>query len=93
MGITADLRGKGFGQHTNDSAGLSIAELNSSGQVLRHHPKAELKTSGPYTRLSATLTTGEATTAVRFVLEGILHCRYEEGHITFDDCALAQEIR
>jgi hypothetical protein len=90
---TADLRGKGFGQNTNDSASLAITELNASGQVLRQHPKVELKTAGRYTRHSTTVLTGEATAAVRFVLEGILHCRYEEGHITFDDCALSQDSR
>ena len=87
----ADLRGKGFGRHTNDAAGLVIAELDRQGKVLRQYPKVGLKEAGSYTRLMTTLTTGPTTTALRFGLEGTLHCRYEEGHITFDDCSLSQE--
>jgi hypothetical protein len=87
----ADLRGKGFGRHPNDAAGLVLAELDRQGRVLRQHPKTELKTAGPYTRLSKTVTTGPTTTNIRIVLEGTLHCRYDEGHITFDDCSLLLE--
>lgn len=88
----ADLRGKGFGRNTNDSAALLLAELDSQGKVLRQHPKTELKAAGPCTRLRQTVTTGPTTTGLRFTLEGTLHCRYEEGHITFDDCSVSQDV-
>lgn len=87
----ADLRGKGFGCNTNDAAGLVITELDAQGKVLNDHPKVELKAAGPYVRLAKTVTTGPKTAKIRFALEGTLHCRYSEGHITFDDCSLNQE--
>jgi hypothetical protein len=87
----ADLRGKGFGRNTNDAAGLSLVELGPQGTILRQHPQAVVKAAGPYTRLATTVTTGPATTHLRLVLEGTLHCPYQEGHVTFDDCALERE--
>jgi hypothetical protein len=87
----ADLRGKGFGQHTNDSAGLVIWELDEWGKVVHKHDKVEVKTSGPYTRLSRRFTTGKSTAQVRFILDSVMHCPYQEGHVSYDDCSLVAE--
>jgi hypothetical protein len=84
-----DLHGKGFGYHTNDSAGLIICELDDRGQFLRPHPKVELKTAVPYTQLKCDFRTTAATAQVRFILDTVIHCPYAEGHVTYDDCALS----
>jgi len=84
----ADLRGKGFGHHTNDSAGLVICELGNHGEVVRQHPKIELKTAVPYTQLKCDFRTTAATAQVRFILDTVIHCPYAEGHVTYDDCEL-----
>jgi hypothetical protein len=89
----ADLRGKGFGQSPKDSAGLVIWELDSAGQVVRQHDKAELKTAGPYTRLERTFTTTARTAQVRFILDTRIHCPYTEGHVTYDECELRLKDR
>jgi Malectin domain len=88
-----DLRGKGFGTHPDDSAGLIIAELDAAGKLLRRHDKVELKKAGPYTRLSRTITTGPDTAQIRFLLETDIHCPYQEGHVTYDDASVVQQSR
>jgi hypothetical protein len=85
----ADLHGRGFGQDGADSAGLIIEELGATGEVLRQHPKAEVKDAGPFRRLEVRFTTGAAAAAIRFVLDTVIACPYNEGHITYDDCTLA----
>ena len=87
----ADLRGKGFGTHPDDSAGLILVEIDGAGKVLTQHEKTQLTKAGPYTRLSRTLTTSPATAQIRFVLESVIHCRYQEGHVTFDDASLVKQ--
>ncbi len=82
----ADLHGKGFGQSATDSAGLVLMELDDTNKLLRKHDLVALKKAGPYTQLSSTITTGETTTRVRFMLDTVLKCPYTEGHVTYDDC-------
>ena len=83
-----DLHGKGFGQNAADSAGLLIQELDAKGQVTVDHPKAEIRTAGTWENLSIMFRTAPQTARVRFVLDTVLACRYDEGHVTYDDCAL-----
>lgn len=89
----ADLRGKGFGVAPEDSAGLVLAELDREGKVRQQHAKLEVKKAGPYTQLSCTLTTTPDTAQIRFLLETVIHCPYQEGHVTYDDCSLVKEVR
>ena len=84
----ADLHGQGFGQHTNDSAGLVLEELDDTNKSLSRHELATVRKAGPYTRLTGTITTGKSTRKVRFTLDTILRCNYAEGHVTYDDCDL-----
>jgi hypothetical protein len=86
-----DLHGKGFGKDAKDSAGLIVCELNDTGKVIRTHPKVEIKKAGPYQQLTARFTTSPSTAQVRFILDTVIHCPYQEGHVTYDDCSLAQE--
>jgi hypothetical protein len=89
--LAADLNGKGFGQNPKDSAGLIVCELNDTGKVICTHPKLEIKKAGPYQQLTARFTTSPSTAQVRFILDTVIHCPYQEGHVTYDDCSLAQE--
>lgn len=84
----ADLHGKGFGHHANDSAGLVICELDNHGKLVLQHPKMELKTTAPYTQLKSDFRTTAATAQVRFILDTVINCPYPEGHVTYDDCEL-----
>jgi hypothetical protein len=86
-----DLGGKGFGHDPKDSAGLEVWELDAGGKVLHQHAKAEIKTAGPYQRLTSRFTTGASTAQVRF-LDRVIHSPYQEGHVTYDDCALTQDV-
>ena len=83
---TVDLKGKGFGHDPRDSAGLLLQELDSSGRMIREHEKLAVREMGPYRRLSTTLETEGGTAVVRFILDTVMHCHYEEGHATYDDC-------
>lgn len=87
----ADLHGKGFGRHTNDSAGLVLWELDQDGQPVRKHEKVEIKTAGPYTQLQQTFVTTPNAAQVRFILDTLIHCHYAEGHVTYDGCELRAE--
>lgn len=84
----ADLRGKGFGRHPEDSAGLVLWEMDSTGKVLQRHDKIELKLAGPYARLEKPIVAGAGTAQVRFILDTLIHCACAEGHVTYDDCVL-----
>jgi hypothetical protein len=86
-----DLHGKGFGKDPKDSAGLVVWELDGKGKVVQKHAKVEIKKAGPYQQLTTRFTTGAATAQVRFVLDTVIHCSYQEGHVTYDDCSLQQE--
>jgi hypothetical protein len=85
---TADLRGKGFGRHPEDSAGLVLCELDSAGNVRRTHGKVEIKVAGGYAELKKHFVTSVATAQVRFIIDTVLKCPYAEGHVTYDDCSL-----
>ena len=82
-----DLHGKGFGAHAGDSAGLCVIEMDAAGKVLVEHPKASVTKPGGYTELSQLFTTTAGTTKVRFLLDTVIGCRYDQGHVTYDDCA------
>ncbi|MCX6908700.1 MAG: malectin domain-containing carbohydrate-binding protein [Verrucomicrobia bacterium] len=87
----ADLHGKGFGRDPRDSAGFVVWELDEAGKVVHKHPKIEVKKAGPYQQLTTRFTTGASTAQVRFVLDTVIRCPYQEGHVTYDDCSLAPE--
>ena len=82
-----DLDGKGFGTHAGDSAGLCVIEMDASGKVLVEHAKAAVTKAGGYQELSRSFTTMAGTTKVRFLLDTVIGCRYDQGHVTYDDCA------
>jgi len=84
----ADLRGKGFGQHPEDSAGLVLCELDAAGNVRRRHDRLEVKKAGAYVELKKEFVTSADAAQVRFILETVLKCHYAEGHVTYDDCSL-----
>jgi hypothetical protein len=85
----AYLHGRGFGTDPGDSAGLVIEELGAKGELLRQHPRVEVKDAGPYRRLECRFTSGPDATSIRFALDTVIACAYTEGHVTYDDCALA----
>jgi len=87
----ADLHGKGFGRHTNDSAGLVLWELDKGSQPVRKHEKVQIKAAGPYAQLRQTIVTAPNTVSIRFMLDTLIHCHYTEGHVTYDDCELQME--
>jgi hypothetical protein len=84
----ADLRGKGFGQHANDSAALEVREMDHTGKAISKHHKVERKAAGPYAPLRCEFLTTAATAQVRFILDTVINCQYAEGHVTYDDCEL-----
>jgi len=86
-----DLRGKGFGTHPDDSAGLCIVELDAAGNVLVKHPKVAVTKPGEFTELAKTFTATGKTAKVRFLLDTVIECRWDEGHVTYDDCALIRQ--
>jgi len=84
-----DLHGKGFGTHSGDRAALRIQEIDAGGNVVADHPPAELTAAAGYTELVREFTATEGTAKVRFILETVIGCPYNEGHVTYDDCELA----
>jgi hypothetical protein len=85
-----DLRGKGFGKSEGDRASLIVQELAPCGRVIVEHQPVSIREAGPYRELSLEFTTSEETSGVRFILEVIIGCRYDEGHITWDNCSLVR---
>ncbi|MBC7329260.1 hypothetical protein H5T88_02770 [bacterium] len=83
-----DLRGKGFGRSAGDRASLIIQELAPCGKVIVEHPPVTIREAGPYRELALEFATSKETSSVRFILEVIIGCRYDEGHITWDNCSL-----
>ncbi len=88
-----DLHGKGFGTHAGDSAGLCVIEMDAAGKVLVEHPKVAVTKAGDYTELSRTFTTTAGTAKVRFLLDTVIGCRCDQGHVTYDDCALVRQVK
>jgi hypothetical protein len=86
-----DLRGRGFGTHPGDSVGLWVQEMDAQGRIVADHPKAAVTKPTEYVRLTATFTTDPAAARVRFMLDTVIGSPYNEGHVTYDDCALIQE--
>lgn len=84
----ADLHGKGFGATAGDSAGLIILELGADGRVLADHGKVGVTQACEYTELIREFTTKPNTARIRFVLDTVIGGRYDEGHVTYDDCSL-----
>jgi len=83
------LHGKGFGANPGDRAALRIQEIDAGGNVVVEHPPAELTAAAAYTELAREFTATEGTAKVRFILETVIGCPYNEGHVTYDDCELA----
>jgi len=83
-----DLHGKGFGTHAGDAAGLWIQELDSAGALLVDHGKVSVTKAGPYTQLATEIKTTEKTAAFRFILDTMMGCAYDQGHVTYDGCVL-----
>lgn len=88
-----DLHGQGFGTHAEDTAGLCVIELDAAGRVLVQHPRAEITKAGEFTELSTAFTTSAATAIVRFLLDTRIACRWDQGHVTYDDCTLARQAQ
>ena len=90
---TVDLHGKGFGTHASDSAGLCVIEMDASGRILVEHPKVTVTKPGGFTELSQSFTTTAGTAKVRFLLDTVIGCRYDQGHATSDDCELVRQVK
>ena len=88
-----DLHGKGFGTHAGDSAGLCLIELDAAGKVLVEHPKLAVTKAGDYKELSKSFTTTAQTAKVRFLLDTVIGCKWDQGHVTYDDCALGRQAK
>ena len=86
--LPVDLKGKGFGTTKGDTAGLWIQELDEKGGIVVDHPKQEVTTPGEFRQVTATFTANGATKKVRFILDTVIGCKYDEGHVTYDDCLL-----
>lgn len=86
-----DLRGRGFGTYPGDSAGLKVQELDTDGNIVMDHQKLVVTKACDYTELAHVFTTTGKTVRIRFILDTVIGCRYEEGHVTYDDCALVVE--
>ncbi|MCC6730348.1 MAG: hypothetical protein IT208_13505 [Chthonomonadales bacterium] len=87
----ADLHGRGFGADAGDSAGLWVQEIDAAGSVTGSHGKRAITRAGPYHLLEVAFTAAPATRRVRFVLDTVIACRYDEGHVTYDACTLRRE--
>jgi hypothetical protein len=83
-----DLRGKGFGTVSGDSAGLRVQELTADGSLVLDHAKLEVTEACDYAELAAELTTSPRTARLRFILDTTIGAPYNEGHVTYDDCAV-----
>ncbi|MBP7935166.1 MAG: hypothetical protein KA354_11015 [Phycisphaerae bacterium] len=83
-----DLHGQGFGADPGDSAGLWIQEFDERGVLVVDHPKQAVAKPCDFTRLNRSFTTSKTTVRVRFLLDTVIAASYEQGHVTYDDCAL-----
>ncbi|HPD28372.1 MAG TPA: malectin domain-containing carbohydrate-binding protein [Phycisphaerae bacterium] len=86
---TDDLHGEGFGKDAGDSAGLIIQEIDKKGKVTSH-PKQAVRKAGDFQKVSFTFTTDKRTRTVRFILDTVIACPYDQGHVTYDDCELVR---
>jgi hypothetical protein len=83
-----DLHGTGFGTTAGDSAGLALCELDDNGTILFKHPKVELTKATDYVKLETTFAAQPNTRILRFLLDTVIGCKYDQGSVTYDDCAL-----
>ena len=83
-----DLHGTGFGRSPADSAGLIVRELDADVQAVKRHPKVAIVSACEYRELRATFTARPETVTVRFILDTVIACKYDQGSVTYDDCAL-----
>ncbi len=86
-----DLHGKGFGRHPCDSAGLIVQELDKAGAIVAAHAKAAITAAGDYRQVSRTFVANARTAKVRFILDTVIACPYDQGHATYDDCSLVRQ--
>jgi hypothetical protein len=86
---TDDLHGAGFGKDPSDSAGLIIQEIDTKGKVTSH-PKQVITKPGDFQKVSFTFTTDKRTRTVRFILDTVIACPYDQGHVTDDGCELVR---
>jgi hypothetical protein len=54
------------------------------------HPQEAVTKAGEFTEVTKTFTTTDNTVKVRFLLDTVISCRWDEGHVTYDDAALAE---
>ncbi len=83
-----DLAAKGFGSHAGDAAGLLIQELDGLGAVRLTHRGPTLTQASDWKKLEVAFTAQPETRAVRFVLDTVIGCAYDQGSVTYDDGAL-----
>lgn len=86
-----DVRGKGFGTGAADAAGLCVLELGAGDQVLVQHPPVAVTKSEAFAELAKPFTTSAKTAKVRLLLDTVIACRWDEGHVTYDDAALVEQ--
>ena len=67
--------------------------MDALGKILVEHPKPAVTKPGGYKELSQTFTTTARTAKVRFLLDTVIACRYDQGHVTYDDCALVRQVK
>jgi hypothetical protein len=49
--------------------------------------------AGGYQELPQPFTTTASTVKVRFLLDTVIGCRYDRGHVICDDCALVRQVK
>ena len=84
LGTVGRSARQGIGTHAGDSAGLCVIEMDAAGKVLVEHPKVAVTKAGDYKELSQSFTTTlENTAKVRFLLDTVIACRCDQGHVTY----------
>jgi len=58
--------------------------------VLVDHGKVAVTEPCAYRELTKDFTTGEKTRRIRFILDTVIGARYDQGHVTYDDCSLRE---
>jgi hypothetical protein len=67
---------------------LRVQELTADGSLVLDHAKLEVTEACDYAELAAELTTSPRTARLRFILDTTIGAPYNEGHVTYDDCAV-----
>lgn len=85
--------GMGFGFNSTDSAGFIIEEYDVNGNLIKTHPKTDVKTSSPYWQyISYAFKTDANASKVRYILDTVIGCIYSDGRVKYDDCALYERL-